>query len=358
MLYISLQWCKQALFTTCAIYVFTCNFSFNLARADPLPEESDHTFAFDVINGLSDKNKHLSSKYLYDDEGSRLFTQVMASENYYLARCEREILINQSDDIASYINTESLNIIELGAGDGTKTVHLLDSLQNRKINHLRYSPIDISGEAIRLLRQTLEGKLVDTDLYPIEGDYLEALPKALTPDYQHNLLLFLGGNIGNFTIEEAKNFLRSIRAYLKDGDHLLLGFDLKKDINIMQMAYSGEEEGVYSHFHKNLLQRINRELGGNFDSKYFKRHPFYNPLTSAVEMYLISTKKQNVYLKKFDINVGLDEYEGIRLTCSKKSSFQDLQNLAKECGFQIIKNFTDSKNYFVDSLWRVNKTTQ
>ncbi|WP_205748347.1 L-histidine N(alpha)-methyltransferase [Dyadobacter bucti] len=189
------------------------------------------TFYQDVIEGLTSEFKRLPSKFFYDQQGDRLFQQIMACDQYYLTRCEAEILKNQREQICETIQNgdTSFEIIELGAGDGTKTVHILDSLSLQG-KSFRYLPIDISGNILNELTDNLLAQNPELDIQPLEGEYFQMLDQAVSLSGLHKVVLFLGSNIGNMPPADALQFCSRIRQSIMPGDMVLIGFDLVKDL--------------------------------------------------------------------------------------------------------------------------------
>ncbi len=304
----------------------------------------------DVLKGLSATPKHLPSKYFYDDEGSRLFQKIMALPEYYLTRAEVEILSRYREDIAQCVANQPFTLIELGAGDGTKTSILIESILKVQ-PHCRYVPIDISTHAIELLTQSLAKQFPTLPVQGIADEYARALGHLhkLTP--QRKVVLFLGSNIGNFTKQQARTFLKSVRRKLQPGDWLLIGFDLKKDIPTLIRAYS-DAAGITREFNFNLLRRLNRELQATFDLSTFEHYATYNPILGAMESYLVSKKAQTVCIKAAGRTITFDAFEPIHTEYSFKYSEREIENFATTAGFESVKNFYDQKHQFVDALWR------
>lgn len=307
------------------------------------------TFAKDVLNGLTAENKHLSSKYFYDDNGSRIFQEIMNMPEYYLTDAEFEILSMQSKQIIEALEFSTpFNIVELGAGDGLKTFKLLQYLVDKNIN-FNYVPIDISQEAIDLLTKRLKERLPSLNIKPKVGDYFEILKVNKQSDYP-SLLLFLGGNIGNYNEDKAKHLLELFNDNMKTGDKLLIGFDIKKNPITIHNAYY-DQHGITKRFNLNLLLRINRELQADFKIDDFDFYCHYNPITGDVKSYLVSLKKQTVELKAINKTIDFDYNELIWTELSKKYSLNEISNLAEASNFKLTSNFLDCKHYFTDSLW-------
>ncbi len=309
----------------------------------------DKTFAQDVLNGLTAKEKHLSSKYFYDDNGSRIFQEIMHMSEYYLTDSEFEILSLQAKKIIDAVAFhQPFNIIELGAGDGFKTFKLLEYLETNNIE-FHYVPIDISQEAIDTLSDKLLERLPNLSIHAKVGDYFKVL-NDLKKDNVPSLLLFLGSNIGNYLEPQANDLLTLFSENMKKGDKLLIGVDLKKNPLVIQKAYL-DEGGITKKFNLNLLLRINRELDADFKIDDFDFYSFYNPDTGDVRSYIVSLRDQKVALKKLDAIIDFRYDELIWTELSKKYSLEEIERLATSNGFTIQQNFLDCKHYFVDSLW-------
>lgn len=306
-------------------------------------------FANDVLKGLTAINKHLPSKYFYDDNGSRIFQEIMNMPEYYPTNAEFEILSMQSKQIFEALKFSGpFNIVELGAGDGFKTFKLLEYLVQNDVN-FHYVPIDISQEAIDILTQRLKEKLPSLKIHPKVGDYFEILKENKQSDYP-SLLLFLGGNIGNYLEHRAKELLQLFNENMKTGDKLLIGFDLKKNPIIIHNAYY-DKHGITKRFNLNLLIRINRELDADFKIDDFDFYCYYNPTTGNVKSYIVSLRKQTVHLKAINEVIHLDYDELIWTELSKKYALEEISELANHAEFTVENNFLDCKHYFTDSLW-------
>lgn len=318
------------------------------------------TFALDVLVGLSESQKMLPSKYFYDSEGSRLFQEITRLPEYYLTRCEFEILESNANRVASLLSAHQWNLIELGPGDGHKTNLLLREFLRKKLNFY-YVPIDISESAMESLVASLNRDLPELEVRGLVSDYFNGLKwlnriKEEKND-RRNLVLFLGSNIGNFNAARARVFLRSLWSSLNHDDLVLIGFDLKKDINRMLAAYN-DSAGITSAFNLNLLKRINRELGGNFDLTKFQHFANYDVFSGAMESYLVSQAEQNVFVEEIGQTFQFKPWEPIHTEYSYKFLRSDIETLAAETGYSIETQFYDSKFYFTDSIWRVNKSSR
>lgn len=317
----------------------------------PAARPRAHAFADDVRTGLARRPKTLSSTYFYDERGSQLFQQITEQEDYYLTRCEREILEDHGDDIARSLAGDPLQVVEIGAGDGHKTEVLLQALIAAGLA-LEYVPIDICREAVVELVGKLRGHLNGHGI-PLRGivaDYYDAFPLLRKQPNVRKLALFLGSSIGNFGQWQAVRFLRKLRQALATSDSLLIGFDLKKDLQVLHRAYD-DAAGVTREFNFNLLDRINRELGGQFDRRRFHHHATYNLRLGCMESWLVSRERQRVPIRALPATIAFDAWEGIRIERSYKYDLAQIESLAAESGFQVRQHFFDRRGYFVDSLW-------
>jgi dimethylhistidine N-methyltransferase len=310
-------------------------------------------FALDVLNGLSETPRRLSSKYFYDNRGSRLFQKIMELPEYYLTRCEFEILENQKEIFSTLLSDSAFNMVELGAGDGVKTSILIDYFLNRNFQ-FQYVPIDISEAAMKSLIDSMSQKFPGLKANGIVAEYFDALKWLSNITRQRNLVLFLGSNLGNFSKPHSRVFLRGLWNTLNDGDFVLIGFDLKKDIDLMLKAYN-DSRGITAEFNLNLLRRINRELGGNFDIASFRFYASYNVFSGAIESYLVSQKEQAVFIKQLGQSFEFEAWEPIHTEYSYKFLESDIEDLAANTGYRIERQLFDSQRYFVDSIWRVEK---
>ncbi len=310
------------------------------------------TFAEDVLRGLSSTPKSLSSKYFYDDEGSRLFQEIMKLPEYYLTGCESEIFSTQTDEIFRTFATgdKAFDLIELGAGDGTKTAVLIDHFLKQNAD-ISYEPIDISQEALDALSAKFSAEFPSLKIETRTGDYFRILESLKNGSGRRKILLFLGSNIGNFSRDQALEFFRNLRSVMSLDDLLFIGFDLQKDPRVIVKAYD-DPAGVTSKFNLNLLRRINRELDADFDLDKFTHYANYRPIDASARSFLISQEKQSVFIKALDRTCEFEQWEAVFMEISQKYNLRMIDDLAGESGFEIKQNFFDSRNYYCDSLWQ------
>jgi L-histidine N-alpha-methyltransferase len=310
-------------------------------------------FALDVLNGLSEIPKQLSSRWIYDDEGSRLFSQICELDEYYPTRTEAEILRNHTGDILERAGEDMLDIVDLGAGDGRKTNIVLEAA-TKQVKDIHYVPIDISEASTANLVRNTRAKFPELHVAGIVAEYFDGLHWLSSRIDRRKLVLFLGSNIGNFKRAQARVFLRQLWEALNDGDQVLIGFDLKKDIELLMAAYN-DKQCVTAEFNKNVLKRINRELGGDFDLTAFQHFATYEVLSGAMESYIVSLKQQTVVIRELQSTFEFEEWEPIHTEYSYKYRQSDIEALALSTGFGIVDQFRDDKGWFVDSLWQVEK---
>ncbi len=316
-------------------------------------QDSRRRFALDVHLGLSAQQKFIPSKYFYDETGSKLFQRITQLSEYYLTRSETEILATYKDTLAELMAAEPFVMVEMGAGNAEKTKILLEHFLNKRLD-FHYAPIDISESTLLELERSLAEEFPTLSFQGRTAEYVTGIWESDMFSKKRNFLLFLGSSIGNFSLPEMKLFLKTLWCALNKDDFVLIGFDLKKDIKLMQAAYN-DREGVTSAFNLNLLHRINRELGGTFNPEKFYHHEIYNPRESAMESYLISIQAQQVYIDALKTTYYFEPYEAIFTERSYKFSETTIKELAHETGFEIVQTFKDSNQYFADSLWRVLK---
>lgn len=310
-------------------------------------------FKNDVKLGLEASQKRIPSKYLYDEYGSELFNKITRHPDYYLTNCELETLSLHKDSIAEIIGNTPFNLIELGPGEGIKTRVLVEKFLN-DARTFTYIPIDISMHYLNVISDQFKQAMPLLSLTAIQSDFFKGLQWLSKNSARKNVVLFLGSSIGNFDSVTTHEFLKHVRDTLNDGDYFLLGLDLCKDLDILFHAYD-DSDGITREFNLNLLRRINRELSGNFNLEKFRHYATYNVNINAMESYLISLEPQEVTIKTLQQSFFLREIEAIHMEFSHKYHLAEIEQLAHAAGFEVVENFTDSKQYFVDTLWRVNK---
>jgi L-histidine N-alpha-methyltransferase len=306
-------------------------------------------FLQDVLTGLSRSPKYLESKYFYDDKGDRIFQQIMHCPEYYPTDCELEILSGQTAEILHLIleRQGTFDLVELGAGDALKSSYLLRHLMSQGAK-FTYYPIDISSNVIVTLANRLPAEIPGLVVKGLNGEYFNMLEQAASLSSNRKLVLFLGSNIGNMLPDDALKFCIRLKESLSPGDLVLIGFDLKKDPNTVLAAYN-DRQGYTKDFNLNLLTRINRDLGADFDISAFQHYPTYNPESGACESYLVSRRKQEVHIG--DQVINFEATETIHMEISQKYTPAETDQLAKAAGFVPLESYKDSKGWFIDAVW-------
>lgn len=314
-------------------------------------EESIH-FKNDILNGLkNERQKRIPSKYLYDTTGSQLFEMITEQPEYYPTRTEKKLLELHSPDILKGTDKEII-LIELGSGSSKKTKYLFDEILKRQ-KKLNYFPIDIS---FNFLNTVVSGLANSNDRIIVKGiadDYINGIKHCNNILFENNfnfnnisrLYVFFGSSIGNFELEEARNFLKSIRMNISNNDYFLIGFDMDKDKSIIEPAYN-DKAGITSKFNLNLLYRINRELAANFKLENFSHYSYYNPDMRRVEMHIRSNVNQEVDISEIKQSFHFDKNETIHTENSYKYNKEEIEKLVHRVGFSIEKEFLDKEYWF------------
>ena len=307
-----------------------------LAKAHPLDEETS-AFGRDVIGDLSQHPKRLSPKYFYDSTGSELFEQITVLPEYYPTRTELTILRDRGRAISRIIPKKAA-LVEFGAGATTKVRLLLNQCAFGA-----YVPVDISGDFLTAQADALRADFPSLAVYPVTADFTAPfeLPQAVSK--MPKVGFFPGSTLGNFEPHEACAFLRSAREILGDGARMVIGVDLEKDERVLYDAYN-DAAGVTARFNLNVLHRINRELGGDFDVGAFTHRAIYNRERHRIEMHLISRKAltARVLGKNFSFRAG----ESIHTESSYKYSLDRFNALARGSGWTPLESWTDAAGMF------------
>jgi len=291
-------------------------------------------FREDVIAGLSLPRKSLPPKYFYDAAGSGLFERICRLREYYLTRAELALTRAHLGAIAAFAQTGS-TLIEYGSGESLKSRLLI-----RALRPSMYLPVDISQGALRAAATRLAREFPRLDIVPVVADFSRPLALPVKGRRRGCAVYFPGSTIGNLTPEEAQAFLAMSRG---QASRMLVGVDLKKDANVLHAAYN-DAKGVTAAFNLNLLRRINRELGGDFDLRRFAHYAFYNPGPGRIEMHLVSLARQTVNVGEH--RFAFDAGESIHTENSYKYSIAEFQGLAAKAGFKGAKVWTDRRGLF------------
>ncbi|KAF6003037.1 hypothetical protein F1559_003014 [Cyanidiococcus yangmingshanensis] len=374
--------------------------------------------------GAKLNERSLPSRFFYDDTGSALYERITRTEDYYLTRCEREIFRKHGDrildlaagvapgaftELQSRSKPSAIHLIELGAGDGHKTALLLQRALERGLR-VTYRPIDISERAMVACAEHVMAMLGDPEngfrwahgreqktqftFHGVVGDFMECLQYILQgrkghispglasgappatgngadtaidasiDEHARHLVMFIGSSIGNFDYNSAVGFCAGVRQLLRPGrDLFLIGFDLRKSHVVMQRAYS-DREGITAEFNRNLLTRLNRELGANFNPAKFEHFAQFNVRLGAMESFLVATEPMRIVFQHLDKEsdssaveckpvLELRAWESIHTEYSWKYTMEEITELMRKAGFaDILASFFDPRNWFVDSVFR------
>ncbi len=309
------------------------------------------SFAEDIRAGFSSTPKRILSKYFYDEAGSRIFQKIMRMPEYYLTVCEYEILADYSREIFSEIDPgeNHFDLIELGAGDGSKTSLLISAFLNEKAS-FSYIPVDISQDALQGLVANLGADFPDLPISAVTGDYFTVLKELNLCENCRKINLFLGSNIGNYTRQETEIFFRHMTSAMQKGDMIITGFDLIKEPGVILRAYD-DPHGFTRDFNLNLLKRMNSELDADFDLSRFVHSSTYNPFEQSVKSYLVSNCEQEVCIAALNLRVHFNKWESIFTEISRKFTTVEIDELAEKTGFQTVRNFTDRREWYEIALW-------
>jgi len=304
-----------------------------------------------VRDGLGTLPKRLPPWLFYDEAGSRLFEEITERPEYYLTRTERRILTANADEMIDLAaDGKCLRIAELGAGSADKTRLLLTAAAQRQ-GALIYEPVDVSFSALAAAQERIEREIPDAVVAPRQMDYTEGLELGPVGIDERRLVLYIGSSIGNFEPDEAAQLLQRVRAGLEPGDGILLGVDMVKEDSILLAAYD-DAAGVTADFNLNMLARLNRDLGADFDLEAFEHLAVWNRAESRIEIYLVSRAEQSVWLPALDTRVQFAEGERIHTENSYKYRPGQVEAMLTAAGFMPAATWTDSQGWFGVCLGR------
>jgi dimethylhistidine N-methyltransferase len=313
-------------------------------------EDVREALTCEVRRGLIARPRSLSPWMFYDAEGSRLFERITTLPEYYPTRTERAILAEYADAIVAGTHVgRSLpfRLVELGAGTASKTCILLEAAL-RVSGDVAYMPVDVCPNALELACQNIACALPDVRIQPIVRNYITH-PLQLEPFDGATLALYLGSSIGNFSPEQARHILKDLRDQLQTGDALLLGTDMVKDESTLLAAYD-DRDGITAAFNLNILHRLNRELGANFDTGRFRHRARWNFLESRIEMHIESTQEQDVSIEQMALDLHFMPRETIHTENSYKFTEQGIRSLLEGAGLKIKGVWKDSRGWYTLTL--------
>jgi len=314
----------------------------NLEYFKPNHIKKQKTFAEDIALSLKNESKYINPKYFYDDIGSRLFDGICQLPEYYPYKCESSILKNIAKNLTLHL-IDDVRLVELGSGSSIKTRLLINALFQFQ-DSVEYFPIDISDilipSALELSNDYKNLKITGIiDTYENGLDFIEHF------DDKPNLITFLGSSFGNFSVKDGNAFLERIHDLMKSSDFFLIGLDLKKNNDVLLKAYN-DTKGLTAKFNLNILERINRELGANFEISQFEHKALYNKSKGRIEMYLRSLVNQTVILPKSDLNLKFFENELIHTENSHKFTISEIDTMFRKIGLDVVQIWFDTKKYF------------
>jgi dimethylhistidine N-methyltransferase len=309
----------------------------NSAKLNMYPPSNDDVHAM-VLAGLQASPKRLPCKLLYDKRGSELFEQICELPEYYPTRTESSILRNHIDEMAEAIGSDAL-LIEFGSGAGAKCRLLLDALDRPA----GYVPIEISREILLRSAEELQELYPDLPIHPLCADYTRPLKLPTGVNGHRRVAYFPGSTIGNFEPDAARQFLAQSRTLVGQSGGMLLGVDLRKDVDVLCAAYN-DEQGVTAAFNLNLLHRVNRELGADFEPDHFTHEARWNEELDRIEMHLVSARRQDVCVN--GTTISFDAGESIHTENSYKHTPEQFEEIGREAGWHTARTWTDFRNWF------------
>ena len=289
--------------------------------------------------GLALKPKRLPSWLFYDEHGSALFEQICEQPEYYLTRCEIALMDEHAESIADTLGSD-VRLVEYGSGNARKTRMLLQHLHQP----VAYVPVEISSEPLRQSVERLAGEFPRLPLQPLCADFSKPLRLPIPPRApRRTVVYFPGSTIGNFENREAAVLLRKMRNEMGDAGGILIGVDLKKDHALIEAAYN-DRAGITAQFTLNMLVRLNREIGSNFELSAFAHRAHYNPMAGRIETHIVSRREQQVKVGR--VNVAFREDEAMQVEYSCKYSMADFAGLAARAGLAVLQTWTDPAQMF------------
>jgi L-histidine Nalpha-methyltransferase len=327
--------------------------TFEIERQSPL--ETRNALLREVQRGLLRRPRSLSPWMLYDARGSRLFERITTLPEYYPTRTERDIFANFAEAIITAARggrPECARLVELGAGSASKTGILLDAIV-RMQGEVLYTPVDISSDALDVACESIACSLPELRVEPIVANYVTC-PPELEPLDGTTLAMYIGSSIGNFSPEDARTILRNLGSQLRAGDALLLGTDLVKDESTLVAAYD-DGDGVTAAFNLNILRRLNRELGADFDPANFRHRAVWNRGESRMEMHLESTRDHRVCIPSAQLYLHFAKGETIHTENSYKFTRRTIRILLEDAGFDVEQTWMDRRGWYAVTLARVDK---
>jgi len=295
----------------------------------------------EIIEGLTAQKKYISSKFFYDDKGSKLFEKITSLPEYYPTRTEKGILKAVAPELMSHL--KNTDIVELGSGDSSKITILLKGINSENIPSINYIPVDVSHSAIQKSAKELIKQFPDLTINGLVADFINQLD--LIPYKNKRMFCFLGSTLGNFDENIATEFLQNLRSNMKVGDKLLLGVDLVKPLNILQNAYN-DKQNVTAEFNKNILAVVNEIIESNFNQKDFEHKAFFNENESRIEMHLVAKRDVTINSPYLKTGLQLKKGEDIFTENSYKFSLDRIKDIHNSMGLDIKDIYSDENKWF------------
>jgi len=296
----------------------------------------------EIVSGLIYEKRFISSKFFYDETGSRLFEEITQLNEYYPTRTEKEILESIAPDLMN--RNPSFEIIELGSGDCSKISILLHTVEKENLNKIKYIPVDFSRSAIRDSTIELSERFSELEISGYVADFIHQIDLIPHSD-KSRIICFLGSTIGNFSNTEAKEIVLNLSRGVLENDTLLVGFDLVKPEEILYEAYN-DSKRVTERFNKNILNVVNKIIESDFNLNYFDHSAFFNSKKSRIEMHLVCNKNCTVNSQYFGKAIHFKSGDSIHTENSQKYTLDNIQDLISDTGLSIKNIFRDSKNWF------------
>lgn len=300
-------------------------------------------FARDVRAGLLAARKSIPSRWLWDEEGSRLFERICEVPEYYIPAAEREILAAHADEIAE-LAPRAASVFELGSGNAAKSRLVIEAMLRTR-GRLGYVPVDISKAALDRTAARLGAEYTALDVEPLFGTYEDGVAHLAQPHERPRVILWLGSNVGNLDRREAASFLGSLRSAMREDDVLVVGIDLRKDRTTIERAYA-DSHGATARFNRNLLGRINRELGGHFELDRFRHRAVYFETQGVLEMHLVAEGAMRVPIDDLGIAVRIARGEAIHTEDCHKYSAAEIASFRRTAGLSLVRQWFDPQRLF------------
>ncbi len=294
-----------------------------------------------IVEGLSDSPKRISSMFFYDSVGSSLFEDITDLNEYYPTRIEKGLIKRAVYDICPGL--QNVNIVELGSGDCSKISLLLNGIPDEKINTIKYTPVDVSQQAVKDSALKLRNYFPGLIIHGIVADFTSQL--HLIPENENTLFCFFGSTLGNFSRRESETFFRNIYRNMNSGDKFLLGVDMVKERIVLERAYN-DKKNVTATFNKNILNVVNNLVDTNFNLDRFDHLAFFNREKSRIEMHLVATEDMIINSSQIPDSIRIRKGEKIHTENSYKFTYSQIKKQAENAGLSLLKTYSDDKGWF------------